>query len=105
MQIQRKYSRIYGKNKQTHVDISLLKKLLQRFYPKKFKQKIPITLRISLATKYIVMLQPKNRAINICMEIFFVLSGKYATQRKNKCGNFIEIWNPIYNLMENKVLD
>lgn len=70
MQIQRKYFRIYGKNKQTNAHISLLKKLLWRFYPKKFQQKIPITLRISLAPKYLVMLESKNRAINRCMEIF-----------------------------------
>lgn len=36
---------------------------------------------------------------------FFILRGKYATQRKKRCDNFIEIWNPIYNQMENKSLD
>lgn len=32
----------------------------------------------------------------IFMEIFFILRGKYATQRKKRYDNFIEIWNPIY---------
>lgn len=59
-------------------------------------KKIPKTLRMALAPKYIVTLESKNRAMIICMEIFFILGGKYAIQRKKRYDNFIEIWNPIY---------
>lgn len=74
--------------------MSLLKKLLQRLFSKKYPQKISIRIIIALFLDSSITIY--FGAMIIRMEIFFHPRGKYATQRKKRCGNFIEIWNPIY---------